>query len=381
VASVDLTAEEAALAMDAIQSSWISSAGEYLERFEMEFAAHCGCSSALGVCNGTAALHLILAALDLQQGDEVILPSLTFVATANAVRYQGAEPVFVDVEPESWCIDPARIGDAITSHTRGIIAVHLMGHPADMDAINEIAENNGIWVVEDACQAPLALYKGRRAGSLGLAAAFSFFANKVFTCGQGGAVTLSDPELERRMRVLRAHGMDPRKKYVFPVMGYNYGMTNISAALLCGQIARADSIIRRRRAIFDAYVALLASVPGIGFKHVQPWVEACPWMFAITIDNGEFGCTRDDLIVALADRGIEARALFPPLHQQQCFRDRSRTWGASLPVTESLASTALMLPTFNRLSADDLGYIAESIDVIQRGRRIFRASPWRAGAA
>jgi perosamine synthetase len=378
---VDLTGDEEAFAIEAIRSTWIASAGKYLERFEADFASYCGCSSALGVCNGTVALHLTLSALDVKPGDEVVVPSLTFVATANAVRYLGAEPIFVDVDPETWCIDPAQIADAITPRTRGIIAVHLMGHPADMDAINRIAAMHGLWVVEDACQATGARYKGRPVGSLARAAIFSFFANKVFTCGQGGAVTLSNPPLEHRMRILRRHGMDPERRYVFPVTGYNYGMTNLAAALLCAQLARKDAIMLARRAIFDRYRDLLRDIPGIKFKASSSWAEICPWMFAITIEPEEFGCTRDVLMVLLADHGIETRPLFPPLHEQPCFRERSTVRGVRLPVAENLASTAVMLPTFNRLTDDEPCYIAESIGECQGRPQIVRLPSRKAGAA
>ena len=216
VASADLSGNEEAYVVDAIRSSWISSAGLYVNRFEAEFAALCGTTNALGVCNGTVALHLALLGMDVRPGDEVLVPSLTYVATANAVRYVGAEPVFVDVDPATWCIDPGKLADAITPRTRGIIAVHLLGHPADMDEINRTAAVHGLWVVEDAAEAHLARYKGRVVGSLAKVATFSFFGNKLFTCGEGGAITLSDAQLEVRMRILRGQGMDPQQRVLLP---------------------------------------------------------------------------------------------------------------------------------------------------------------------
>ena len=271
VASTDLGGNEERYVVDAIRSSWISSTGPYLGRFEREYAAACGASSAVAVCNGTVALHLALLGLDVRPGDEVLVPSLTYVATANAVRYVGAEPVFVDVDRETWCIDPAQMEAAITRRTKGIIAVHLLGHPADMDRINHIAAVNGLWVVEDAAEAPLATYKGRVVGGLAKMATFSFFGNKLITCGEGGAITLSDPQLDTRLRILRGQGMDPQRRYYFPVTGYNFRLTNVAAAILCAQLERREEIVATRTALFDRYKELLAPIRGVGFQPVAPW--------------------------------------------------------------------------------------------------------------
>jgi perosamine synthetase len=382
VASPDLTGNENAYVSEAIRSTWISSAGKFLERFEAEFASLCGSSSALGVCNGTVALHLALLALDVRPGDEVLVPSLTYIATANAVRYVGAEPVFVDVDPATWCIDPAGISDAITRRTRGIIAVHLMGHPADMDVINHIAVTHGLWVVEDAAEAHLARYKGRTVGSLAKVGTFSFFGNKIFTCGEGGAVTTSDQQLEVRMRMLRGQGMDPDKRYFFPITGYNYRMTNLAAALLCAQLERREEIVERRRAIFARYQELLKEIPGIGFQPVAPWAEVSPWMFAITVNPREFGCSREDLMACLAARGVETRPMFLPLHHMPPFREQARQRDEVLPVTDRLGSDGIMLPTFSQLSDADLEYVVEAIASAQGvSREVLLSFVRKAGAA
>src|SRR5512140_490887 len=179
VASADLSGDEEKYVVDAIRSSWISSTGAYISRFESEFAGLCGARTTVGVCNGTVALHLALLALDVRPGDEVLVPSLTYIATANACRYVGAEPVFVDVDPQTWCVDPTKLEAAITRRTRGVIAVHLYGHPADMDAITHLAGVHGLWVVEDAAEAHMAKYRGRPVGGLGTIGTFSFYGNKI----------------------------------------------------------------------------------------------------------------------------------------------------------------------------------------------------------
>ncbi len=361
VASADLSGNEEQYAVEAIRSSWISSSGAYLNRFEAEFAALCGTRSALAVCNGTVALHLALLGLDVRPGDEVIVPSLTYVATANAVRYVGAEPVFVDVDPNTWTLDPDRIEEAITRRTRGIIAVHLMGHPSDMDAINNIAAVNGLWVVEDAAEAPLARYKGRVVGGLGQVATFSFFGNKLFTCGEGGAVTLSNDQLTTRMRTLRGQGMDPQRRYYFPVTGYNFRLTNLACALLCAQIERREEILRRRFEIYATYDRLLAELPGVELQPVAPWAELSPWMYACRIDPDVFGCTRDEVMAHLAAQQIETRPMFVPLHTLPPFREESRRRGEDLPQTDRISATALMLPTYNQLGEVDQERVVETM--------------------
>jgi perosamine synthetase len=366
VASADLSGSEERYVVDAIRSSWISSTGAYLQRFEEEFARLCSTRSALSVCNGTVALHLALLGLDVRPGDEVIVPSLTYVATANAVRYVGGEPVFVDVDPNTWCIDPDRIEDAITQRTRGIIAVHLLGHPADMDRLEHLAAVHGLWVVEDAAEAVLARYKGRPVGGLGHLATFSFFGNKLFTCGEGGAVTLSDDHLATRMRILRGQGMDPRRRYWFPVTGYNFRLTNLACALLCAQLERRDAILQRRRDVYANYDRLLRDIPGVNFQPVAPWAELSPWMYAVQITPEEFGCTRDELIAYLAEHNIETRPMFVSLHTLPPFRERSQQRGEVLPVTDRLSTTAIMLPTFTQITDAQQLRVAETVAAAQR---------------
>lgn len=361
VAAPDLSGDEERNVVDAIRSSWISSTGAYLDRFESKFADICESDAALGVSNGTVALHLALLGLDVRPGDEVLVPSLTYVATANAVRYVGAEPVFVDVDPETWCIDPKLLECSITRRTKGIIAVHLYGHPADMDAINHVAAVHGLWVIEDAAEAHFARYKGRPTGGLAKIGTFSFYGNKIITCGEGGSVNVSDKQLQLRLQTLRGQGMDPRRRYYFPITGYNFRMTNIAAAILCAQLDRWEQILARRRRIFEAYQTLLAGIPGIGFQPVAPWAERAPWLFCITVDPVAYGRSRDDLSSALAARGIETRPFFLSLHKLPPFRDESALRHEELPVTETLSNTGLNLPTFGAMTDTQIAMIAEAI--------------------
>jgi len=359
VSAPDLGELEERFLLDALRSSWISSTGPYVERFEREFAEFAGTRAAIAIANGTVALHLAMLAFGIGPGDEVIVPSLTYIATANAVRYVGAEPVFADIDPQTWGIDPAEVEKAVTPRTKGILPVHLYGHPVDMDSIQMVAERHDLWVVEDAAEAHGALYKGRRVGSLGSLATFSFYGNKILTSGEGGAITVDDPELERRVRLFRGQGMDPNRRYFFPVIGYNYRLTNLACSLLCAQLARFDELVQRRKELFANYVGALAAIPGIGFQPVADWAQPAPWIFCITIAEREFGMPRDELAGALAAEGIETRPFFHPIHTLPPYANPARP--RSLPNTERLAASGLNLPTGAGLTHADVDRVASAI--------------------
>ncbi|HUP14463.1 MAG TPA: DegT/DnrJ/EryC1/StrS family aminotransferase [Acidimicrobiia bacterium] len=350
----DVSGNEERYVSEAVRSTWISSTGEFVDRFEREYAALCGTESSIAVCNGTVALHLALLALDVRPGDEVLVPSLTYVAVANAVRYVGAEPVFVDVDSATWCIDPARIEENVTPRTRGIIAVHNYGHPADMDAINELAGVHGLWVVEDAAEAHLAEYRGRVVGSLATIGTFSFYGNKIISSGEGGALTLSDRQLELRLRTLRGQGMDPKRRYYFPVTGYNFRLTNVACALLCAQMEHLDEMLEARQAIFARYREQLDGCEGLEFQPRAGWATPAPWLFNITIDARTFPTDAAGLRRALEVQGVETRPFFIPLHGLPPFRESARARGVDLPVTNRLGASGVSLPTFSQLRLEEV---------------------------
>ena len=369
VAAPDLSGNEEAYVVEAVRSGWVSSTGAFLERFEREFAAASGTRHALACSSGTTALHLALATLGVGRGDEVIVPATTFVATANAVRHCNATPVFVDVDPETWCLDPRGVAAAVGPKTVGIVPVHLLGHPADMDAINAIAEQHGLWVVEDAAEATFATYRGRPVGSLADAAAFSFFGNKIVTSGEGGAVTFSRDDLGKRMRMLRGHGMDPARRYHFPIVGFNYRMSNLTAALLCAQLERREVLVARRLEIVRLYDERLRLQPGLAHRTDAPWAGVSPWLVAVVVDRDNFGLDRDALAATLAGRGIETRPLFPPLHRMPPYRRFAARQGiTSLPVAEWLGADGLMLPSHPQLTDDDVAFVCEAIAAAGGGR-------------
>jgi perosamine synthetase len=365
VARPDLAGREAEYVAEAIASSWISSTGPFVDRFEREFAEWCGTGWALSAANGTVALHLSLLALGVGPGDEVIVPSLTYIATANAVRYTGAEPVFVDVDPATWCIDPAALEAAITPRTRGVIAVHLYGHPADMDAITAVCDRRGLWVVEDAAEAHGARYKGRRVGGLGSIGTFSFYGNKIMSSGEGGALTVDDEQLAGLIRLYRGQGVDPKRRYFFSVVGFNYRLTNVACALLCAQLERIDELLANRRRVFAAYRTALDGIPGLGFQPVASWAEAAPWLYCVTVEAAEFGRSRDELMASLSESGIETRPFFYPIHRLPPYVPAERPV-EDLPVTDVLGASGMNLPTATQMTEDDVARIADAIRAARR---------------
>jgi perosamine synthetase len=353
----DLSGNEAAYVSEAIASTWISSSGEFLSRFERDFAEYCGAESALAVANGTVALHVALLALGCGPGDEVIVPSLTYIASVNAIRYTGATPVFADADEQSWCIDPDHVEQLISPRTVGIVAVHLYGQPADMVALNGLAARHGLWVVEDAAEAPGATVEGRPVGGLSDAATFSFYGNKIFTSGEGGAVTVRDAEVARRARLLRGQGMDPERRYYFPIVGYNYRLTNVAAALLCAQLERREQIMARRWSIFDQYSRGLADVDGITLQGTSPGSTRAPWLYSILVDP-EGRTNREGIEQQLDRNGIETRPFFIPVHRMPPYADESQE---PLPVTDRLGASGINLPTSSVMTADQVDRVIEAV--------------------
>ena len=353
-----LDGQETAYVLECLQTSWISSNGKFIGQFEKAFADFCGVRHAVAVNNGTTALHLSLVALDVKAGDEIIIPSLTYIATANAVRYCNATPVFVDNDVRTYNIDANEIAAKITPRTKGIMPVHLYGHPADMDPILEIAEKHGLFVVEDAAEAVGARYKGRRIGGLGTCATFSFYGNKIITTGEGGMVTTNDDALAARLRLFKGQGMDPDRRYWFNVIGYNYRMTNIAAAIGLAQLERIGPHLEARRAIASGYDRRLAHLSGkIGLPQSENWAEHVYWMYTIKLrDGGER--RRDDVMGKLDERGIETRPVFYPMHVLPPYRDGA---GGPFPRADFCAAHGISLPTHGGLRDQDLDRIAEAL--------------------
>jgi perosamine synthetase len=357
IASPDLSGNESAYVNECIDSTWISSVGHFITDFETAFAAIAGSRHVIATNNGTTALHLTLAALGVGPGDEVIVPTLTYIATANAVTYCGATPVFADVEPDTMNLDPADIEHRITPRTKVIIPVHLYGHPADMTAIMAIAERHGLKVVEDAAEAHGAWVGDRPVGSIADVGVFSFFGNKIVTTGEGGAVTTDDDALARRLRLLRGQGMDLERRYWFREIGFNYRMTNIAAAIGVAQIERIDQMLARRRQIAARYTELLRSDGGITLPIERPDTRRVDWLYTVLVD-GFTTEQRNTLIDLLRTDGVETRPVFYPLHVMPPYITDPV---ASFPVAERLGAEGISLPTHTLLTDDDVATVCRAL--------------------
>lgn len=360
VASPIFIGNENKYVVECVESGWISSNGRFIKAFEEKFAEFCGTKHALTCSNGTVALHLALLAYGIGAGDEVIVPTLTYVASANAVTYCGARPVFVDSEANTWNINPELIEAKITDTTKGIIVVHLYGHPVDMDAVMKIARKHNLVVIEDAAEAHGALYKGRVAGSLGDIATFSFYGNKIITTGEGGMVVTNDDEVAAKLRLLKGQGMSPTQRYWFPIVGYNYRMTNMQAAVGLAQLENIDWHLSKRREIarlYHQYLALLSDYIELPLE--EDWASHSFWMYTILLKN-TVKLTRDEFMEALDRQGIETRPIFYPMHILPIYQEDANSY----PVANDVASRGLNLPTHGLLKEEDIVYIAKQIENI-----------------
>lgn len=346
VAAPVIGARELECVADAMRSGWVSSIGPYLDALEQGFAEFCGTKHAVAVSNGTVALHLALHALGVGPGDEVIVPDLTFAATAHAVLQTGATPVFADVDPVSWCVDPRAVERAIGPRTRAIIPVHLYGHPADMGALTAIAAPRGIAVLEDAAEAHGARVSGARVGSLGRLGAFSFYGNKVMTTGEGGMLVTSDDGLAARLRFLKDHGMSKERRYFHSELAFNYRMTNIQAALGVAQLEQVEGFIARKRELMRWYRDDLTGCAGLTLNPELPGFESVFWMISAVFAQ-DSKHTRDQIAESLKARGVDSRPFFVPMsalpHLSQFRRVGVDSDGC--PVSGRLSALGLNLPS------------------------------------
>ena len=350
-------AREKELVLDALNSGWVSSIGKYIDEFETNFARYCGTEYAIAVSNGTTGLHLALAALGLKPGDEVIIPDLTFVATANAVAYTGATPVLADIDADTLCMDPASVKSLISASTRAIIPVHLYGHPADMDALTEIGDAHGVAVIEDAAEAHGAEYRGRRVGGLGKCGVFSFYGNKVITTGEGGMLTTNDRDFYQRARRLRDHAMSPQRRYFHEERGFNYRITNLQAALGVAQLERIDEFLERRAEIMSWYEQEIATTDRVRLNRVKNWAKSAFWMICLEVDWFD-ETRREAFMQALKARGIDSRPYFCTMSSMPMYKQ------ASMPIATRKAQIGLNLPSYFELTNREVQRIGSDVNAI-----------------
>ncbi|WP_394221928.1 DegT/DnrJ/EryC1/StrS family aminotransferase [Alteromonas gracilis] len=345
------------LVSECLETGWISSQGPYVTQFEKAFAQYIGVDFAISVTSGTAALHLALMAIGISAGDEVIVPDLTFAATANAVLLCGAKPVLCAVNRLTWTLDVEDCSALISPSTKAIVPVHLYGNPADMKSILAIAQDNNITVIEDCAESLGARFDGVQTGALGDIGCFSFFANKLLSTGEGGMLTTKDEALATKMRVLRDHGMSPTRRYWHDYAGLNYRMTNIQAAIGVSQLKQLDYFIKVRGEQELQYRRRLGDLPDLAFKNELPDAFAVNWLFSFCITSCDSGERAENLKTWLSKNGVDSRSFFYPLHEQPPYQD----FREPLNGTKKLSQNGLSLPTFIGLTGRQIDRICDLI--------------------
>ena len=357
-----------------VRTGWVSSAGEFISRFETGWAGYCGRRHGVAVANGTVALQLAVACLDLAPGDEVILPAFTIVSCAVAVVGNGGVPVLVDSDPDTWCMDVNQVEMRITARTRAIMPVHIYGHPVDMDPVLEVSERHRLSIVEDAAEVHGAEYLSRRTdragrwqrcGSFGALSCFSFYANKAVTTGEGGMVLTDDPALAERLRSLRNLCFKPQRRFEHEELGTNARLTNLQAALGVAQLERIDEIVARKREIGRRYNHLLADLPGVQLPTERSWARNVYWMYGLVLDEST-GLDAESCAERLHERGIETRPFFLGMHEQPALRRLGLFAGERYPVAERLARQGLYLPSGLALTDDQIERVAAAVREVVR---------------
>ena len=361
---------------ECLDTEWVSSVGSYVTRFEKMIADYVGAEHGIATTSGTAALHVALQVAGVEPGDEVIVSALTFIAPANAVRYCGAWPVFVDAEPQYWQMDPQRVEDFLKTNctwsntalalvnkttgrpVRAIIPVHILGHPVDIDPILELARKYGLAVVEDATESLGAAYKGQRVGRLGDIACFSFNGNKLITTGGGGMIVTDNTDWADRAKYLTTQAKVDAIEYVHESIGYNYRLTNIQAALGCAQLEQIPEFIKKKRSIASRYEEAFRSVAGLTPMPHAPWADAVFWLYTVLVDEAEYGEDSRALMWRLARNNIDSRPLWQPLHRSPA-HSGAQSFGGE--VADRLNRMALSLPCSVGLEADELESVVETI--------------------
>ena len=358
VAAPLLTGNELAYVTDCVKTGWVSSQGKYVKQFEDMFSKYHSGMYALAVSNGTVALHLALAALNIGKGDEVIVPDLTFAASVNAIIYTGAVPVLVDVDPYTWNLDITKMASKITSRTKAIMPVHLYGHPCDMEALMEYAKKYNLLLIEDCAEAIGSYYNSKPVGVFGDAATFSFYGNKTITTGEGGMIIFKDKDIADRAAMLRDHGMKKTKRYWHEEVGYNYRLTNIQAAIGVAQFERLDEFVDAKRRIAKAYNETLSEIPFFQIPAEQKSVKSSYWLYTCII-SADAPFTRDGLIEYLGMQGIETRPVFYPMHIMPPYINFGNS--NDLQISSHLSKCGISLPSSVNLTELELGYITSSI--------------------
>jgi perosamine synthetase len=357
-----LSGKEQEYVLDCLNTGWISSAGKYIEAFEQAWAAYCGMTYGIAMCNGTVALEAAIASIHLQPGDEVIMPSFTIISCALAVVEYGGVPVLVDSDADTWCMDVSQVEAKITNRTRAIMPVHIYGHPVEMGPLLELAKKYGLLMIEDAAEAHGAEYLGRKCGSFGDISCFSFYANKIITTGEGGMALARDEKLAERLRSQRNLCFQPQQRFYHTELGHNYRMTNIQAAIGLAQTEKIEEHIAQKRWMAQAYYERLKDISALQLPIEKPWARNVYWMYGLVLDESS-GLDAAAFAKKLKTQGVETRPFFLGMHEQPVFHERGLFIGEQYPVAERIARQGLYLPSGLTLTE---GQVDEVCEIIHR---------------
>jgi perosamine synthetase len=362
-------ARELEYVSECVRTGWVSSAGRFINEFEERWAAYCGRRYGVAVSNGTVALQVAVACLDIKPGEEVIMPSFTIISCASAVVYNGGVPVLVDSDPRTWCMNVAEVEAKITPRTRAIMPVHIYGHPVDMGPLVELAAKHHLAIVEDAAEAHGAEYllkhktgtaEWRRCGSFGKVSTFSFYANKLVTTGEGGMVVTDEPELAERARSLRNLCFQARQRFYHEQLGFNFRLTNLQAALGLAQVERIGQIVERKRWMGREYTSRLSGIKGLQLPVEQAWARNVYWMYGVVLSD-QVGMNAVEFALKLREKGVETRPFFLGMHEQPVFHGRGLFVDERYPVAEKLARQGLYLPSGLALTEEQLSKVCEIV--------------------
>jgi perosamine synthetase len=351
---------ESKYVLECLRTGWISSEGRFIHEFEDRWAAYCGMTYGVAVSNGTVALEIAVACLDLHPGDEVILPSFTIISCAQAITMCGLKPVLVDADPRTWCMDVSQVESKITVRTRAIMPVHIYGHPVDMDPLMALAHKYNLIIIEDAAEVHGAEYKGRKCGGLGDISCFSFYANKIITTGEGGMVLTKDTLQAERLRDLRNLCFRKERRFYHTELGHNYRLTNLQAAIGLAQLERIEESLVHKRWMGAAYTERLKDIPGLQLPVKEPWATNVYWMYGVVLEDA-MGIEAVEFARRLADQGVMTRPFFLGMHEQPVFQRMGLFLDEHYPVTEHIARRGLYLPSGMTLTETQLDQVCEAV--------------------
>ena len=355
-----LGAEEAELAREAVASGWISGQGKYVQTFEQRWSEQCGRRHGISVSSGTAALETAVHALGLPRGSEVILPSFTMISCVAAILRNDLVPVFVDADSCTWCMDVNQVGHRLTARSSAIMAVHIYGHPVEMDALLELGRTRGLKIIEDAAEAHGALYRGRPCGSFGDASAFSFYSNKIVATGEGGMVVCDDDAVAHDCRDYRNLYFDAQYRFTHRRLGQNYRMTNVQAAIGCAQLDRMSRALERKQSMASRYDELLGDVPDLQLPARSNHCDNVYWVYGVVLGDGH-PFDAHELQRRLREQGVDSRPFFLGLHEQPVIREMGHAGTDRFPVTERLSRRGLYLPSGLAISAEQIEQTARTL--------------------